>query len=493
MPSPAASVAAALRPLMPATAASPRQSVAVIPGAAGTALGAVNGASAGISPGVAKGSSRVSPSAVKGSEGISPGAVKGSSGVSPKDGDTVLPAPSVVDQDAYGCYSLQNSSFQGFLAKPSSAAHLDFSKLGTDHKRKFREVRPKMLARIPGVSRGLSSSAVLMAEVKRPLIRKSLNHQTIMCRHFTVSMDFTLKWLHVLTAYGRFSTSSTQRDGEGRSESLAKDVFIGHSGKQKILARELHKDLTNKGVSCFFDEDPLSLPIAEKFPPRIFEAAEKCRVAVLVLSKDFSHSKWPMLELSAFLKAKISGKNPNMKILPLFFMISPKSLSEITEDNQVWKDFGIADETRAEWHRALREIRSIKGLEFKEAEDMVHFRDEVVKAICSLLLSHSPDSIQGQTRQDQVLDGLAVIPITLLQPRLQQMLRAQFYSNIVFSMDLLKLQFLVFFSTLICCSYLHQPKKMICSYAKTCRDAAVNLKKRELHAEISAKRSSVLQ
>lgn len=198
------------------------------------------------------------------------------------------------------------------------------------------------------------------------------------------------------------------------------DVFIGHCGKQKILARELFKDLTNIGVSCFFDEDPQSLPIAEKFPPRIFEAAEKCKIAVLVISKDFSNSKWPMLELSALLKAKISGKNPDMKILPLFFMVSPKSLSEITEDNQAWKDLGIAEETRVEWHKALREIRSIKGLEFKEAEDVVRFRDEVVKAIYSLLNPHTPNSIQGQTHQEQVLDGLAGIPTTLLQPHLQQ-------------------------------------------------------------------------
>ncbi|XP_059076229.1 disease resistance protein LAZ5 isoform X1 [Cryptomeria japonica] len=206
--------------------------------------------------------------------------------------------------------------------------------------------------------------------------------------------------------------SPAQRDGEGRSVSLAKDVFLCHSGKQKIPVRELHKELTNKGVSCFFDDDPQSLPLAEKFPARIFGAAKKCRIAVLVISKNFIHSKWPMQELSAFFKAKSSGKNPHMKILPLFFMISPKSLSEITEDNQAWKDLGMSAKIRVEWHGALKKVRSIKGLVFKEVEDLVGFRDKVVKAICSLLLPHIPNSMQGHARQDQVLHGFASIPST---------------------------------------------------------------------------------
>ncbi|KAH9324560.1 hypothetical protein KI387_004738, partial [Taxus chinensis] len=197
------------------------------------------------------------------------------------------------------------------------------------------------------------------------------------------------------------TTLPTQRDVERRNTSLAKDVFLSHSGKQKSIVRQVHQDLIKQSISCFFDEDPQSLPLAEKFPPRIFEAAEKCRLAVLFLSKEFIHSKWPMLELSAFCKAKNSNKNPDMKILPLFFMIPVKSLSEIAKDNQGWKDMGISDEVQAEWRNALREIKSFNCLEFKEAEDVVGFRDKVVKAICSLLLPQSPSSMQAQAHQTQ--------------------------------------------------------------------------------------------
>ncbi|KAH9324558.1 hypothetical protein KI387_004736, partial [Taxus chinensis] len=193
------------------------------------------------------------------------------------------------------------------------------------------------------------------------------------------------------------------RDVVRRNTSLAKDVFLSHSGKQKLIVGQVHQDLIKKSISCFFDEDPQSLPLAEKFPPHIFEAAEKCRLAVLFLSKEFIHSKWPMLELSAFIKAKNSNKNPDMKILPVFFMIPSEYLAKIMEekDNQGWKDMGISDEVQAEWRKALREIRSFNGLEFKEAEDVVGFRDEVVKAICSLLLPQSHSSMQAQAHQSQ--------------------------------------------------------------------------------------------
>ncbi|GLJ41685.1 hypothetical protein SUGI_0862790 [Cryptomeria japonica] len=87
-----------------------------------------------------------------------------------------------------------------------------------------------------------------------------------------------------------------------------------HSGKQKIFVRQLDGDLTNLGVSCFFDEDPQSLPMGKDFLPRIFEAAETCRLAVLVLSQEFWETKWPMLETSTFVKAR--DKNPISKFYP---------------------------------------------------------------------------------------------------------------------------------------------------------------------------------
>ncbi|XP_057845458.1 uncharacterized protein LOC131054851 isoform X2 [Cryptomeria japonica] len=164
----------------------------------------------------------------------------------------------------------------------------------------------------------------------------------------------------------------------------AQDVFLSHSGKQKNFIRQLYRDLTNQGVSCFFDQDRESLPVGEDFPSRIFEAAKTCKVAVLLLSMDFLESKWPMQELAAFVETK-KKTNLDLKILPLFFQISPDALKNITADDEKWKQLEKSEVNRAEWHQALSAIRPINGLNFIEGDDEVKFRDEIVKGIWHLL------------------------------------------------------------------------------------------------------------
>ncbi|XP_059069046.1 disease resistance protein RPS4B-like [Cryptomeria japonica] len=187
---------------------------------------------------------------------------------------------------------------------------------------------------------------------------------------------------------------------------LAKDVFLSHSGKQKNFVRQLYKDLINQGVSCFFDEDSESLPVGEDFPSRIFEAAKTCKAAILLLSRDFLETKWPMQELLAFVEARdIIRTNPTLKILPLFFLISPDVLKNITPDNEKWKQLGISGEKRAEWHHALNAVRRNNGLKFSEGGDEVKFRDEIVKEIWNLLPTPSPryhvPCMQGEERMCQ--------------------------------------------------------------------------------------------
>ncbi|XP_057868038.1 protein VARIATION IN COMPOUND TRIGGERED ROOT growth response-like [Cryptomeria japonica] len=185
----------------------------------------------------------------------------------------------------------------------------------------------------------------------------------------------------------------------------AQDVFLSHSGKQKNFVRQLYRDLTNQGVSCFFDQDRESLPLGEDFPSRIFEAAKTCKVAVLLLSMDFLESKWPMQELAAFVEAK-KKTNLDLKILPLFFQISPDALKNITADDEKWKQLEKSEVKRAEWHQALSAIRPINGLNFIEGDDEVKFRDEIVKGIWHLLPTPSPryhvPCMQGQARMCQV-------------------------------------------------------------------------------------------
>ncbi|XP_057845447.1 disease resistance-like protein CSA1 isoform X2 [Cryptomeria japonica] len=190
---------------------------------------------------------------------------------------------------------------------------------------------------------------------------------------------------------------------------LAKEVFLSHSGKQKFFVRQLNRDFANHGVSCFFNQDRESLPLGEDFPSRIFEAGKTCKVAVFLLSKDFLESKWPMLELSACVEARDRTRtNPDLKILPLFFQISPDALKDTKVDNENWKQLKISGEKQAEWLRDLELIRRINGINSRENDDEVKFRDDIVKEIWHILPTPSPRyPVHCMQRQERMCQEVA--------------------------------------------------------------------------------------
>ncbi|GLJ23430.1 hypothetical protein SUGI_0443460 [Cryptomeria japonica] len=208
-------------------------------------------------------------------------------------------------------------------------------------------------------------------------------------------------------------TSSLRRnvgkEGEKPSSNyLPKHVFLSHSGQQKDFVEQLFVDMEKLNISCFFDKDNKSLPKGENFPSLIFKAAEKCKIAVIVLSEDFITTKWPMLELCAFVKAK-SEKNPSLKIFPLFFKMTPKELSEFIHSienkrypdswNQLYKS---DDRINLEaWLDALKALRSINGEIYIKEEGEVAYRRRIISRIRPLLpqsLKYEDISIKGKER-----------------------------------------------------------------------------------------------
>ncbi|GLJ42309.1 hypothetical protein SUGI_0875890 [Cryptomeria japonica] len=171
-----------------------------------------------------------------------------------------------------------------------------------------------------------------------------------------------------------------------REIKLARILAFDRGHDKKNFIRQLYRDLTNQGVSCFFDQDRESLPVAEVF----------------------LESRWPMLELSAFVEARDTCQNANLKILRLFFQITPDAVKNITPDDEKWKQLEKSEEKQAEWHQSLSAIRRINGLKFSEGDDEVKFRDEIVKEIWRILPTPSPryhvPCLQGQARMCQEVE-----------------------------------------------------------------------------------------
>lgn len=130
------------------------------------------------------------------------------------------------------------------------------------------------------------------------------------------------------------------------------EVFLSHSGHEKRFVDDLFTDLVRlprfRSNEPFFDTQDASLRKGEEFVTPIIEAARNCAVAVMVLTKEYLTSYWPMLELLHFIDAKRTT-NPDMKLLPVFYGdLLPSHLGEQA----------IKDRWEVEWEKIISQRSS---------------------------------------------------------------------------------------------------------------------------------------
>jgi len=79
----------------------------------------------------------------------------------------------------------------------------------------------------------------------------------------------------------------------------------------------------------FFDRQLGSLLKGKEFPSLILKAAQQCQLLITMVSKEYFMSKWPMIELNAFVQAtKVMKSNMSVAILPLFYELSMSDLKD---------------------------------------------------------------------------------------------------------------------------------------------------------------------
>ncbi|KAG0602541.1 hypothetical protein M758_10G021400 [Ceratodon purpureus] len=192
----------------------------------------------------------------------------------------------------------------------------------------------------------------------------------------------------------RFCCRSSTEAGPSTSQPKHK-IFLSHSGAQKYFVENLCKDLEDHHRFPFLDIRPRCLPKGERFPEHIFEAAQLCSLAVVVVSEEYFTSKWPMIELVEFVRAKKSGRNPSLNILPLFMGLSHSEFSDQTRQEgwfRKWAEWAWEDPSRinvAEWQEALNEVKAFNGMQFhQDMRKLASYQKNVVRMICKLV---SPD------------------------------------------------------------------------------------------------------
>ncbi|KAG0606386.1 hypothetical protein M758_9G137000 [Ceratodon purpureus] len=196
-------------------------------------------------------------------------------------------------------------------------------------------------------------------------------------------------------AHAETSRSNTEASPPSKSQPKHK-IFLSHSGAQKYFVENLCKALEDHHRFPFLDIRPRCLPKGERFPQHIFEAAQQCSLAVVVVSEEYFTSKWPMIELVEFVRAQKSGRNPNLKILPLFMGLSVSEFSDQTRQEgwfRKWAECAEEDPfTRinvAEYKEALKEVKAFNGMQFhQDMRKLASYQKNVVRMICQLV---SPD------------------------------------------------------------------------------------------------------
>ena len=188
-------------------------------------------------------------------------------------------------------------------------------------------------------------------------------------------------------------------------------IFLSHSGAQKNFVEQLCKELESRHRFPFFDKRPSSLPKGEKFPDVIKAAVAQCEMMVVVVSRKYFTSKWPMIELNGFVQAS-KGKDNLKKILPLFYALNVEEFSDSDRQKKwfkTWERMAKADNRIKvdEWKESLRRLLAFNGLVYdRHRKEVVAYRKEIVSNICKGIRSnhHYKEShVQGRSNLCQVM------------------------------------------------------------------------------------------
>ncbi len=83
-------------------------------------------------------------------------------------------------------------------------------------------------------------------------------------------------------------------------------IFISHSSKDKVLARQIKSELESRKLQVWLDE--ASIRVGQSIPDEIATAISKSGVFCLLLSKISKDSSWVKRELNSFMSYWMSGQ-----------------------------------------------------------------------------------------------------------------------------------------------------------------------------------------
>ncbi|KOM54619.1 hypothetical protein LR48_Vigan10g051100 [Vigna angularis] len=154
------------------------------------------------------------------------------------------------------------------------------------------------------------------------------------------------------------------------------DVFLSFRGvdTRTGFTGHLYSALCQRGILTFMDDDALSK--GEEITPSLLNAIRKCRIAIVIFSKNYASSTFCLNELVQILACHTSKENT--WIWPVFYDVDPSEVRHQTGsyaeafEKYEQERFKNDQEKVQKWRLALHQAADFSGWHFKHGGEYEH-------------------------------------------------------------------------------------------------------------------------
>ncbi|KAM3747863.1 hypothetical protein ACB098_05G067500 [Castanea mollissima] len=140
------------------------------------------------------------------------------------------------------------------------------------------------------------------------------------------------------------------------------DVFLSFKGEdtRNNFTDHLYAVLDQKGILTFRDDERLER--GKHISPKLFNAIEKSKFAIIVLSRNYASSSWCLDELVKIVECK---EKTRLTILPVFYGVDPsdvrKQTGSFAEAFAKHEELIKNGEKLQSWRAALTQVANLSG------------------------------------------------------------------------------------------------------------------------------------
>ncbi|XP_013616827.1 PREDICTED: disease resistance protein TAO1-like [Brassica oleracea var. oleracea] len=183
------------------------------------------------------------------------------------------------------------------------------------------------------------------------------------------------------------------------SRSWLYHVFLSFRGVdvRKGFLSHVRKGLESKGIIAFVDDE---MERGESVGPLLVGAIRQSRVAIVLLSSNYTSSSWCLDELVEIMKCRDEYKQP---VLPIFYKVDPSDVRKQKGDfGKVFDEtcLGKTEEVKETWRKALKDVAGIAGYDNCDSEaDLINKVASDVTAVLGFTPSKDFDNFVGIERR----------------------------------------------------------------------------------------------